>query len=331
MAIASEATSSRVVNQPLAVCAVERPGPRFLEDVADQLLTAEREEQVRRAMDHLFLGLERLRRDMSPEQWAAYVEQCRGHRLRQLIHEDPFTRRAFVKPRGYAGDARMLDYIYSIEEQWAPPDATPLGHHIFRYTTGAPASEGVRSRRAFVAGMIDRLAADRPQLEILSIAAGHLREANLAMAVKRRRFARFVALDADHDSLREVERAYGAHGVTTLHANVRRLITRKVSLGSFDLIYCTGLYDYMGPAAGRRLLAVMFDMLHSGGRLVVANFLPGIRDRGYMEAYMDWHLIYRSRQDMIDLTAEIPQHEIREIRLNAEENQNILFIEVSKR
>ena len=117
----------------------------------------------------------------------------------------------------------------------------------------------------------------------------------------------------------------------TVAANVRRLIAGKLTLDPFDLIYSTGLFDYVGPAAGRRLVSVMFQLLQSGGRLLIANFLPGIRDAGYMEAFMDWQLVYRTRQEMIDLTMEIPQSEIRDIRLMAEENQNIIFIEVRRR
>jgi hypothetical protein len=74
----------------------------------------------------------------------------------------------------------------------------------------------------------------------------------------------------------------------------------------------------------------MFQMLRPGGRLVVANFLPGVRDVGYMEAYMDWNLIYRTRRDMIDLTMEIPETEIDSITLFSEENQNIIFLDVTK-
>src|ERR1700739_1428470 len=37
---------------------------------------------------------------------------CQAHSLHKRMLEDPFTRRAFEKPRGYVGDAVMLDYIY---------------------------------------------------------------------------------------------------------------------------------------------------------------------------------------------------------------------------
>jgi len=67
------------------------------------------------------------------------------------------------------------------------------------------------------------------------------------------------------------------------------------------------------------------------GRLLVANFLPGVFDLGYMESYMAWPLIYRDRQEMLQLSLEIPQAEIRDIRLFAEDNQNIIFLEVTRR
>ena len=247
-----------------------------------------------------------------------------------MIHEDPFTGRAFKKPRGYAGDAELLDLIYGPEERWAKPQASPLGMSIYHYTSAAPAAEGVRARRGFIADLIDTVAAKTPGLDILAVAAGHLREASLTAAVRRRRIGRFVALDADAVSLKEVNRAYGAYGVETVVAPFSQLITGRVALGQFDLVYSTGLYDYLSVSTGRRLVRTMFDMLKPGGQLVVANFMPGIRDVGYMEAFMDWRLIYRTRHDMADLTWEIEEPEIRDLSLFTEESRNIIFLRLTK-
>src|SRR6185295_11489983 len=92
------------------------------------------------------------------DEWRKFIAVARTHRVMSLLHRDPFTFRAFSKPRGYAGDAVMMDYIYGREEHWAPPPATQLGHLVYNFTTAAPASEGVRSRRAALASIIDRLA-----------------------------------------------------------------------------------------------------------------------------------------------------------------------------
>ena len=74
----------------------------------------------------------------------------------------------------------------------------------------------------------------------------------------------------------------------------------------------------------------MFQTLRPGGRLLVANFMPGIPDIGYMESYMDWKLVYRTRHELVDVSANIPQAKIREIRIFAEENQNIIFLQLTK-
>lgn len=288
-------------------------------------------EIVERSLDDLFGGLAELRQESGPEQWRAAVAECRRHPLLDLVQQDPFTSRAYLKPRGYAGDAVMLDYVYGREELWPEPEATSLGRAIFRYTTAAPASEGVRARRGFMAEFVDRLAEGVPQPHVLSIAAGHLREAALSSAVRRRRLGRFVALDADGASMNEVATAYGPFGVETCHSDLRKLLTGRAGLGSFDLVYSTGLFDYLHEATGRRLVTAMFALLNPGGRLLVANFLPEIRDVGYMEAYMDWHLVYRTRHDMLELTRDVPQREIHSLRIFAEDNQNIIFLELCRR
>jgi extracellular factor (EF) 3-hydroxypalmitic acid methyl ester biosynthesis protein len=303
----------------------------FLADVYEKLLHSKQHHSpIGEVMEDLFLSLSELRQQASPEDWTALVEKCRRHPACALLHEDPFTFRAYSKPRGYAGDAVLMDYIYSREEMWELPPASELGARMFDFTTSAPASEGVRARRGFVADLLDNLVADQGRMRVLSVAAGHLREAAISAAVRRRRFERFVALDADATSLEEIKRSYGKFGVETILARVGRLIDSRLSLGQFDLIYSLGLFDYLQQRLGQRIVARLFDMLRPGGRVLVANFLPSVRDIGYMEAFMDWHLIYRTRQEMIDLIDELPQSKIKNVQLFAEENQNIIFVMVTR-
>jgi extracellular factor (EF) 3-hydroxypalmitic acid methyl ester biosynthesis protein len=282
------------------------------------------------ALDDLFLTLHACKLGTSSEGWQAIAEVCRQHPLRTLLHQDPFTQRAFEKPRGYAGDACMMDFIYGAEDGRSPPPMTPTGRRVFDYLTEAPASHGVRSRRAVVAALIDRLADEHPRPHILSIAAGHLREANLSIAVRRQRTGRMVALDTDADSLAEVQACYGGLGVETRVASFHELLGAKPYEGQFDFVYSTGLFDYLSARIGRRLVRAMHRMLRPGGSLLVANFLPSVRDAGYMEAFMDWKLVYRSRQEMIDLTSDLPEAAIKNVQLWSEEALNIIFLRVTR-
>jgi extracellular factor (EF) 3-hydroxypalmitic acid methyl ester biosynthesis protein len=304
---------------------------RAHDDLLDSVFDKFNQGRIEEGMNELLPGLKERRLRSGAKEWSQVVQACLKHPLKGLLHQDPFTHRAFSKPRGYAGDAGLLDYIYGREEGWPPPeDATDLGRAIFEFTTQSAACEGVRARRGFVAHLLDRLIGEVSRPHVLSIAAGHLREAALSAAVKRRKLGRLVALDADLASLNEVQRVYGRLGVEVCHANIRQLLAQKVKLGLFDVVYSTGLFDYLQQTTAQRLAWLMFQMLRPGGRLVVANFLPGISDLGYMESYMSWNLIYRTRLEMMDISAEIPQGLIREVRVFAEENQNILFLQITK-
>ena len=128
------------------------------------------------------------------QDWTKLAQQALDHPLRDVLHQDPFTYRAFAKPRGYAGDAVLLDFIYGREEGWPVPENTSeIGKKVFEFTTRSTACEGVRARRGFVADVLDELVDETPRPHVLSIACGHLREAHLSSAVKRRKIGKLVA------------------------------------------------------------------------------------------------------------------------------------------
>ena len=266
---------------------------------------------VEQAIEGLCEGLQDVRNKMSPEDWAEFAGNARErHPLRHAIYQDPMTMRAFTKPRGYAGDAVMMDYLYGIHASHAAEaQASPLGREIFRCIQRMPAAQAVRYRRRHIAQRIDTMAAGGSKPAVLSIASGHLREAEISEALAAGGTGRFVALDADAASLREVETNYARLGVQTVHGSVRHLLARKVRLGTFDFVYAAGLYDYLADNVAQALAARMFEMVKPGGWMLIPNFAPQVRDRGYMEVFMDWSLIYRDEYDMALLAASLdPAH-----------------------
>jgi extracellular factor (EF) 3-hydroxypalmitic acid methyl ester biosynthesis protein len=319
-----------VVSQPRLRLLEDRIYDGLFDSVYETLNSQPDEASAHRVLDELFNSLRERKLASQPADWQQFVQHCQTHRLLKLLHQDPFTYRAYSKPRGYAGDAVMMDYIYGREERWPAPEADAIGTHIFNFTTQAPASEGVRSRRAYIAARIDRLAEEKRRPHILSIASGHLREANLSAAVRRRKTGRIVALDADPLSLAEVSNAYSCFGVETFNASFRDMIGSQTRAGEFDFVYSTGLFDYLNQRTARRLVTGMFNMLRPGGVLLVANFLPAVRDIGYMETFMGWNLIYRSRIEMMDLTLGIPEEDVKEVTVHSEEFRNIVFLQVTK-
>ncbi len=304
---------------------------RFLDNVAEQLQDASNDSALSQsAINTLFVECNRLRHHLSHQDWIACVERIRRSKVLNLVHQDAFTHRAFSRPRGYAGDAVMMDMIYSQEDDCALPEMSAIGRQVFDYTTKAAASSGVRARREFIAELLDASLRSSYSSRILAVASGHLREASMSSAVRRGRFESYLALDADKNSLEVVERDYGRYGVTTQLADIRKMLAGKLNLESFDLVYSTGLYDYLNEKTAQRLTYHLFSMLQPGGKLVIANFLPSIDDIGYMEACMDWFLVYRDRFEMMGLTRLIPQVLISDVRVTTEENQNIVFLEVTR-
>ena len=177
------------------------------------------------AMSDLFSGLYALKTSAEPEVWKSIAEQCVNHPVREMIHQDPFTSRSFNKPRGYAGDAVLIDYIYTRDHQFDEArEVSELGDLIFGFTTDAPASAGVRTRRDLMASVIDETCSLVEQPHILSVACGHLREATMSRSVAESHTGRFVALDQDELSLAVVKDSMPDDEVVPVCSSIKSLV-----------------------------------------------------------------------------------------------------------
>ncbi len=170
---------------------------------------------------------------------------------------------------------------------------------------------------------------ERRDARILSIASGHMREMQNSHALCAGMAERVVAFDQDAASLAEVEATAVSKVVQVTQGSISRLIAGRHDFADFDLVYAAGLFDYLEDRAAKRLTQTMFDILRPGGYLLVANFLPGIYDAGYMESFMGWNLIYRDRHQIGAFTEGI-NSPIQFTRYFEEAERNIGFLLVKK-
>lgn len=300
--------------------------PSLLDDTATRLLSGDDGLNV---IGELCLALDNIRLRVSYEEWRNKVRAfCLSHPLRKLVHQDPFTLRAFEKPRGYAGDAIMLDYVY---RGLPPPGTTLIGRQVFFGTTRAPNSLSVIERRNYLGELIDNAAGETVRPRILSVACGHLREASYSKATRSGAVAAFYALDQDPRSLAVVELDKPREAnIITVNASVKALLQGEVGYSNLNLIYALGLYDYLTDSAAQKLTETLFDMLAPDGKLVLTNYAPDCQGRGYMEAFMDWVLIHRDEGDLQACASGISSARISGTRLFRDRYRNIAYLEIAK-
>lgn len=271
--------------------------------------------------------LEALRIKHHTDVWRALAPIIQNHPILDYFLEDPLTRWSFEKPRGYSGDAQLLDFIYcdpsvadSIES------ASEIGKALYSHTKDVPSCVAARERRDLLTNFVDEIAAKRGnQTEVLAIAAGHLREANRSAALRDGRLKRWVALDQDPLSVGLVARDFAGTAVETIDGSVRTLLARGHKLGKFDFIYASGLYDYLQDKVATKLTKTCLQMLKPGGTFLFANYAEGNPDTGYRETFMNWVLLLRSEADMWNIiNASVDRNAVK-ARVFWGENRSVLY------
>lgn len=298
-------------------------------DLAHQAFT--RHKPAALTVDRLAGRLHKLRRQVAPAVWQKLVPLAQQHRVAEYLIQDPFTRWSVEKPRGYSGDAGLLDIYYKHPAaDGTVASSTLLGRQIYAYTSEAASSVAGRERRDILARTVDETAGSVEKAEILAIACGHLREAERSDALAKRKLQRWIGLDQDPVSVATVNNDFAGTAVEAIHGSVRGILRRAYALGTFDLVYASGLYDYLPRAIGVRLLQRAMELVKPGGEFLFANFSDEITTDGYMETFMDWPLILRSADDMRDIINAALGGNSFEADVYYGSNRNIVYGKVRK-
>jgi hypothetical protein len=253
------------------------------------------------AIAHLASKLAHLRRCSSSDEWRTCVSIARQSAAHGRLMEDPYMRGAFEKPRGYAGDAETLDFVYGYRS--AEPDTTPLGRALLAVSSDVPVARAVRARSAHVAGLIEQVTEHVPSAVVVSIACGHMRELHAIRVLTAG--SQFIGIDHDPQTIQELSRIHAQLPVRAVEASVRDILRGNVDIPAADLVYSTGLYDYLDEGVAVALTRILAAHLRPQGILLIANLTPANDEIACMEAMWDWWMVYRGLDAMESLASQL--------------------------
>ena len=271
---------------------IESEGPafrRFFEDKLDEL---------KNLVDNFSQEEHRLHGYYFRKQLWHYILSC------------PFTARAILKPRGYAGDSGLMRMLYLNDYQGDSTFSKITHKHAVEHA----AAQSVRYRKTLVTQVLHKSKSSWPmpspdKFKVLSVGCGPAFELEQILKFPQDcadyKFTLFdqdsVALSEAADVASDIEKKLGAAPeVEYAQGSVRlMLFSRKLKQkwGQFHFIYSMGLFDYLNSRVATAVMDRLYRLLKPGGDLVVGNFHVSNPSKYYMQYWGDWVLLHRTKEE----------------------------------
>ena len=267
---------------------------------------------------------------------------CRTYfqaRLIPFMKASAICRRSLERPLGYAGDYQMINIICNERLEGAT-----LWEKAFNYfITGFPPAKAVRERAFYLKGQIlDTLEYASSQsltANIMSVACGPCQELQYALSEADKRYeANFYLIDQEEQafnfSMKKlysiIQKQISNIRLVNMKQSVKNLLKNPDAVSSeypkMQLIYVVGLYDYLSPPVAQKLTGILLNMLAKDGKLIIGNFGVNHRFKFFIEYALDWFLIHRSTEEMMQFLPSGQTYKA--VNVLELENGSNLFLEV---
>ena len=171
----------------------------------------------------------------------------------------------------------------------------------------------------------------------MSLACGPARELRNVLTTREDiQSIDFVLVDQDPLALEEARKEVRRTNANALvvQASVRDILKGTATLDStfggeeLDVIYALGLFDYLPKSVAKRLLSELITMLRPGGRLIIGNFHIACATRIYLDIWMNWPLLYRTKTELLDLATDITP--VSDLWIDFEPTRSQMFLSIRK-
>jgi extracellular factor (EF) 3-hydroxypalmitic acid methyl ester biosynthesis protein len=263
--------------------------------------------------------------------------------LHPLVLCSPFVYRTYQKPLGYAGDYEMVNMILRDPHEGGSLFAKIVNLCFLKQ----PPAEAHRNRIVYLSQKLReetrRVARRGATARIFNLGCGPAKEIqNFLIDDDFCERARLTLLDFNDETLAHTGAILDDVKMKYRRATSIQMIKRSVhqilkdasrpgsewKSGSFDFVYCAGLFDYMSDRICKRLMNFFYDILAPGGLLVATNVNASKPFRNSMEFILEWHLICRNEKQFAALCPD--QAPPNSFTVRADPTGVNVFIEVRK-
>jgi len=280
----------------------------FLEDNPDEwgLFQSEFNQEITGIFRDLML-FERAKFECGEEDQVYKLKNLFIRRFRNVFACGEYVKWCIDKPRGYAGDYKIIDDIYENK-----PRTVGVGRLFDNYFMMSPVSVAVRNRKNdFKSIALDTIArANGKPVKIMVLASGPARDIYEILQEPSTKDAKvsFLCLEADTEAIAYARQLLKEDArVTFKEMNVVRLalmskVEEKMDTG-FDLIYSTGLFDYLDFKISVRLISNLKLLVKAGGKIAISDVYNKYSNPSiyFMEWVGDWNLIYRDHEEFREI------------------------------
>lgn len=265
----------------------------------------------------------------------AYIKR----HLHPLVLCSPFAYRTFHKPLGYAGDYEMVNMLLRDAREGSSVFAKLLNSWFI----AQPPAQAHRNRISYLTSKLvdETLRASRAgrRASIFNLGCGPAGEVQNFMAESPAADqANFVMLDFNDETLQFTNTAINA--VKQRHNRKTEIQLSKKSVmqilkagarsagGTYDMVYCAGLFDYLPDRMCKELMNVLYEMLTPGGLLLATNVDCSNPIRNMLDYLLEWHLIYRTGAQMRTFVPDRADADA--VQVQADPTSVNVFLEVRK-
>lgn len=261
--------------------------------------TREAKQEAANAMWALADALGAYEQGASVSELAAARRACREISSPWLLRSRLFAR-AYLKPHGFPGDFRLIEWIYDLERD-AFEDATqPAIVNCLDYAFSTLHSvRAMWDRRRWFARLLAREHESAlGELRVLDVACGSARSvADFLTALPSPGDVTITAADRDPAALaycRTSSLAPWADRLRTVCVPIKAL---GVSLegAQFEVIIAGSLFDSVDDTSATALLGKLRALLAPGGILALSNLHPSDPSRTLREWLVDWSMNLRDK------------------------------------